>query len=205
MLKGCSIVLILLIMLLGASLRGCPNEDLSLQYSEHAEMDGFYIGINKRASCCFVGNYECEKYTENMEITIPDEYQSMPVKRIGGYIGRGYPTPFIIAMGDLYMNAPEESEYNKVYIGDINNFDIEENYSVENPVFTVNIGKNIDAIVNVDMDVYYPHINEDGSITFYHPVVNINCSKENKHFYSKDGKLYYKETDELVSDFAYAS
>ena len=88
---------------------------------------------------------------------------------------------------------------------DINNFDIEENYSVENPVFTVNIGKNIDAIVNVDMDVYYPHINEDGSITFYHPVVNINCSKENKHFYSKDGKLYYKETDELVSDFAYAS
>ena len=52
-------------------------------------------------------------------------------------------------------------------------------------------------------DSYYPHINEDGSITFYHPVVEINCAEENKFFYSQDGKLYDKETDELISDFAY--
>ena len=205
MIKRSVTALILVIMLLCIGLKGCPDKNTALNYSEHAESDGFYIAVNKRANCCFVGYYDCKEYTDNMEITIPDEYKSIPVKRIGGYFGRGYPVPFGISMGDLYNNVPEGSEYNAVYSGDIRQYDFEDNYSVENLVFTVNIGKNIDTIVNVDMDVYYTNINKDGSITFYHPVVYVNCSDENKHFYSKSGKLYYKETNELVSDFSYVS
>ena len=56
----------------------------------------------------------------------------------------------------------------------------------------------------VEFKNYYPHINEDNSITFYHPTVYINCSEDNKHFYSKDGKLYNKKTDELISNFSYS-
>ena len=70
-------------------------------------------------------------------------------------------------------------------------------------VFNVNIGKNIEFVDYVVMNEYYPHINNDGSITFYHPVVNINCSEDNKHFYSNDRKLYFRKNDELVFDFAY--
>lgn len=102
------------------------------------------------------------------------------------------------------MNAPEGSEYDAIFSGDINEFEIPEEYIIEDVVFNLNIGKNIEVIEFVVMDEYYPHINEDGSITFYHSVVNINCSDENKYFYSKDGKLYNKKTDELISDFAYA-
>ena len=186
-------------------LSGCFFDGVSSFYSNHAEVDGFYIGINKISNCCFVGDYRCTEYTDNLEITIPDEYEDIPVKRIGGYYGRGVPTPFSISLSDSYMNAAEGSKYDSIFCGDINEFEILEDHVIEDVVFNLNIGKNIEIIEFVTMDEYYPHINDNGSITFYHPVVNINCSDENKHFYSKDGKLYDKKTDELISDFAYAA
>ncbi len=186
-------------------LSGCSFEGVSLFYSDKAEVDGFYVGINKTSNCCFVGSYNCTEYRENLEITIPDDYEGIPIKRIGGYYGRGVPTPFSISLADLYMNAPEDSEYDVIFSGGINEFEILEDYVIEDVVFNLNIGKNIEVIEFVTMDEYYPHINDDGSITFYHSVVNINCSDENKHFYSKDGKLYNKKTDELISDFAYVA
>ncbi len=198
------ILTIILSICLTFCLSGCIYEEVAMLYSDSAEIDGFYVAINKTANCCFVGEYNCTEYTENSEITIPDDYEGIPIKRIGGYYGRGVPTPFSIHFADLYMNAPEGSEYDAIFSGDINEFEIPEEYIIEDVVFNLNIGKNIEVIEFVVMDEYYPHINEDGSITFYHSVVNINCSDENKYFYSKDGKLYNKKTDELISDFAYA-
>lgn len=186
-------------------LSGCIFEEISLLYSEDAEKDGFNIAINKKANCCYVSSYNCTEYTENMEITIPDDYNGIPIKRLGGYFGRGAPEPFTIWLPESYVNAPAGSEYAAVFRGDIEECNIEEEYVVEDLVFNLNIGKNVKVIEYVVMDHFFPHINEDGSITFYHAVVNINCSEENKRFYSKDGKLYNKRTDELITDFAYAT
>ena len=188
---------------LALCLSGCVLEETSFLYSDVAEKDGFYIAINKTANCCFVGSYNCAEYNENLEITIPDDYEGVPIKQIGGYYGRGVPTPFSISLDDLYLNAPEDSVYSAVFNGNIDEFNISEDYVVEEIIFNLNIGENVENIEYVVMDQYYPHINEDGSITFYHPVVDINCSDENEHFYSRQGKLYNKKTDELISDFAY--
>lgn len=196
---------IVLSICLAFCLFGCSLDEVPLFYSDSAEVDGFHVDVNKISNCCFVGVYNCTEYTENLEITIPDDYDGIPIKRIGGYSGIGAPSPFSISLADLYMNAPEDSEYNGIFCGDINEFEILEDYVIEDVVFNLNIGKNIKVIEFVNMDEYYPHINDDGSITFYHSVVNINCSDKNKHFYSKDGKLYDKKTDELISDFAYAA
>ncbi len=185
-------------------LSGCIFEEISLFYDDFGEMDGFCIAVNETANCCFVGGYTCTEYAENMEITIPDKYDNKPITRIGGYMGRGVPTPFGISVSELYMNAPEDSEYHSVFCGDIAGFDITEDYRVQELPFIVNIGKNIKSIENVNMVKYYPHINEDGSITFYHPVVSIKCSDENKYFYSENGKLYNKKTKELITEFEYA-
>lgn len=195
--------LMVLSVLLVFGLFGCFFEEVSLLYSDHADVDGFSISINKTANCCFVGSYACTEYTENLEITIPDDYNGMPIKRIGGYSGSGVPSPFYISLYDLYVNAPSGSKYSGIFGGDIDKFDIQDAYVVEDVVFNLNIGKNIEAVEFVVMDQYFPHINEDSSVTFYHPVVYINCSEENKYFYSQDGKLYDKKTDELISDFAY--
>ncbi len=186
-------------------LSGCFVEEISVFYTDLGEKDGFTIAVNETGNCCFVSQYNCTEYTENQEILIPDEYEGTPITRIGGYYGKGGPMPFVISVSELYMNAPEESRYHTVFSGDISKFDFPDEYNVENLVFNLNMGKNIEVIKNVTMDVYYPHINEDGSVTFYHPVVNINCSEENEYFYSENGKLYDKKTDELITEFAYAN
>ena len=196
-------IALVLILAFGFSISGCVTEELSLLYTESGEKDGFYIAVNKTANCCFVGQYTCSQYSENMEITIPDEYKNKPITRIGGYFGRGVSMPFCISLADLYMNATVGSEYDSVFSGDINDFNITDNYSVKDVPFILNIGKNIKYIENVKSDDYYPHVNQDGSVTFYHPVLEINCSKDNKYFYSKDGKLYDEKTNELISVFKY--
>ena len=199
------ILIFILSIVLTFCLSGCVLEEICLLYSALQEKDGFIIAINETANCCFVGGYKCTEYTEDFEIIIPDNYNGIPIKRIGGYFGTGVPTPFSISLADLYMNAPKDSDYNAIFHGNLNEFKIIEDYVIEDVVFNLNIGKNIEIIEFVLMDVYYPHINDDGSITFYHSVVNINCSEENKHFYSKDGKLYNKKNNELISDFAYVT
>lgn len=197
------LVVLLVSIIIMLNLSGCVLEEIAMLYSISMKQDGLYIEINEVANCCFVGGYECGLNTDNTDITIPDEYDGVPIKRIGGYHGSGVPTPFRISLLDV-INAPESSEYCAVYGGNISEYEISEEYSVENVVFNLHIGKNIETIEYVVMDEYYPHINEDNSITFYHPVVNITCSEENKKFYSEEGKLYYKKSGELVEDFEYA-
>ena len=183
-------------------LSGCVTEEISLLYSDSGSEDNFNFAVNKTANCCFVSSYDCTEYTEDMELTVPDEFNGVPVKRLGGYFGRGVPSPFLISLNE-YVNAPDGSEYYAIY-NEASLISIDDEYTVGNIRFILNIGKNIDTVEYVEMDNYYPHINDDGSITFFHPVVYINCSEDNRHFYSKDGKLYDKATDKLILDFAYS-
>lgn len=185
-------------------LLGSIADDVSLLYSRETSVDGFELCVNETANTCFVGQYTCREYTENMEITVPDEYDGKKVTRLGGYFGGGVPTPFVISVAELYINDVSYGKYGGAYHGDIEKFNITDEYTVEELPFVLNIGKNIKIIKNVEMEIYYPHLNEDGTVTFYHPVVYINCSEENRHFYSEDGRLYDKKTDELITDFDYA-
>ena len=193
------ITAILLLISLLFCLSACDFADAAMFYTDSAEIDGLHIEINKIANRCFVSYYTVSEYTEGMTITIPDDYNGIPIKRIGGFVGTGVPSPFEIDLFEIYVNAPEDSDYYTTYIDHPDNFNIVDEYTVEEVVFQLHIGKNIEVVDFITND-YYPHINEDGSITFYHPIVYITCSEENTTFYSKDGKLYYKSTNALVED-----
>ena len=182
-------------------LSACDLDGVAYFYSYAGEYNGFGIDVNKLANCCFVSGYTCTEYTEGMEITIPDDYNGIPIKRVGGFSGIGAPSPFRIDLSQVYMNAPEGSEFDMIWRYPDDELSVA--YTIENVVFQLHIGKNIEEIDFVFMDDYYPHIDEDGTVTFYHPVVYITCSEENTTFYSKDGKLYYKSTIALVEDFTY--
>ena len=182
-------------------LSACDLDGVAYFYSYAGEYNGFGIDVNKLSNCCFVSGYTCTEYTEGMEITIPDDYNGIPIKRVGGFSGIGAPSPFRIDLSQVYMNAPEGSEFDMIWRYPDDALSVA--YTIENVVFQLHIGKNIEEIDFVFMDDYYPHIDEDGTVTFYHPVVYITCSEENTTFYSKDGKLYYKSTNALVEDFAY--
>ncbi len=194
------LLFVVLTFILMFSLCGC-GEGLSLLYTETVQTDDLFIGINKTANCCYVGAIDAND--SDTDITIPDTYNDIPITRIGGYYGRGVPTPFYIDIYEGYVNAEEGSEYTGVICGPIDEYEFDIEYTVEDIQFTLNLGKNIEVIEYADMNLYYPHTNDDGSITFYHPVVYINCSEENEHFYSKDGMLYDKTNDELITDFSY--
>lgn len=196
------LLIILLTLFLTFNAYGCDTKKICLSYDETVQYDNFTIAINDSGNCCFVGCYTVEKYIDNMEITIPDYYEDIPIERIGGYYGTGVPTPFYIDTSE-YINSPEDSLYSGVFSGHPDDFNLDVKYTVVDLPFRLNIGKNINEISNVSMDLYYPYKNDNGSITFYHPVVWITCSTDNEHFYSKDGKLYDKEKDELITVFSY--
>lgn len=185
------------------SLSGCVMEDISLLYGNRITENGFEIAKNNAANCCYVGSYTCSQYKINYEIIIPDEYDGAPITRIGGRYGRsGFPVPFYIDISEQFMNAPDDSPYNIVYYGEVNNFNITVPHTVQELTFILNIGKNIKTIEIIE-NPYFPHINEDCSITLFHPVFYINCSAENKHFYSENGKLYDKNSNEIITVFDY--
>ena len=92
-----------------------------------------------------------------------DRYDGKRVTQLGGYFGRGVPTPFLISVEELYINSAAGSKYGGAYYGDIEDFNITDEYCVEELIFVLNIGKNLRTVKNVEMDVYFPHVNEDGS------------------------------------------
>lgn len=171
-------------------------------FGDTAEVNGWEITYNNLFNAAYLDCYIADPDEEDFDITVPDEYNGLPVTRFGH--GSHVPTaPFYINM-DSYMNAPEDSKYNYCFTKDMIVCETDGDFfCIENIVFKMRIGKNIKEIKDVDMDYYYPHLNEDGSITFYHPVVEIYCSEENKQFYSEDGKLYKKSDGALVTNFEY--
>lgn len=171
-------------------------------FSDSAEVNGLQITYNQLLDTACAEACLVPENTDSFEITVPDEYNGVPVEKLGRISGSA---PFLIDLSDLYMNAYEGSKYYAVYTAEAITSDaFAESFSIQNVVFKLNIGKNIKEINYVKMDEYYPHINEDGSIVFYHPVVEIYCSEDNGHFYSKNGKLYDKKTDKLITDFSYS-
>ena len=181
-------------------LSGCSA---SVFFSLEGPEDGFHYGVNRRAGYCFVGPYEVEDIEKNSEITIPDTFDGLPVTVLGGFFGTGVPTPFTINMENAVMNADSGSVFNSVYGLDVVNYEIPAKYTVEEVVFTLNIGKNLREVKYVEPERLYPHINDDESVTFYCPVVEVHCSVENENFYSQDGKLYRKADGSLVEELAY--
>ena len=72
---------------------------------------------------------------------------------------------------------------------------------------TLHIGSNVQELRNTDTRfVYIFTENKDGKENeiVYIPTFYIICDKNNETFYSKDGRLYLRETDQLVQNFYYA-
>lgn len=186
------IVSLFLVLALALCFAGCET----MCYTNVPERIGdFYGGVNKLAGSCFVGIYDPEDFdAECREIVIPDEYEGLPITRLGGYTGRGLGCPFTFSC--------YQTEKNNVYIEDPSTYSFDFEYEIKEVVYTLYMGKNLTKIVDVEMDRYYL-LEENGAFVFYRPCVYIVCDEENPAFYSKDGKLYDKKTDELITEFVY--
>ena len=136
---------------------------------------------------CFAADYTWPADSTSAVLDIPDSCGGYCVTELGGYIGRGAPCPFMVSL-------PESSA---VYSEGA----LPEHAQIETYHLVLNIGKTLKEDTNIAMDHYY----SVGSNRFVQILVTVNCSEENPHFYSENGKLYKKTDDSLVDGFFYQS
>lgn len=157
----------------------------------HSAQNGnMSLGVNYNLRQCYVSFVRVSSL-EAQEIVIPDSFNGRPITTLGGYFGTGVPDPFCVDISGAALNAPKNSRYRAIFDKGCLEQDGTLDQVVEIPI-TIYLGKNISQVSNVGIRFYYPHINEDGSVTFYYPRLYFVCSEDNRYFYSEDGILYHK-------------
>lgn len=136
-----------------------------------AKINNLNVYYSKVTKDCTAGLYEWDGNTENMTVIIPDEFEGIKISNLGGKSNGSAPALFHISLPE---NAKIGEEYN----------------------FTVKLGKNIDYAGHFLYTEEYTDYkgNLVCKINYYYEV-----SEDNKWIYSKDGKIYDKKTDELIS------
>ncbi len=180
----------------------------SLTYSYiNNEEDKIGYGYSKLENNCFVADISYSK-GDSTDIIIPDKFNGSYVTALGGYTGSGAPTPFGVNFNgnDFFLENYEifsvDDEDIKLYID--KNIKVE----VQNVMFNITLPSKLKTIkltlLNEVVCQEYQQ-GRDTVLKVFRPVYYFNISKDNKYFYTKRGKLYYKNTDKLFSDCIYKS
>ena len=179
---------------------GCS---LLFDYQNDA-IDNFDIGYSDVLNEAFVSSYNWDGTDETKKIVIPEEYDGIKINALGGYYGRGVPCAFGVDLPDSYLNDLCD-EVNQWFCSDI--YEDVESVDTIYLNFDLHISKNIEQITEHTLNCFYEGTYFDGED--YHSKIivvllyNITCDEGNKTFYAKDGKLFYRQNDELVSDILY--
>lgn len=174
----------------------CSSWDWSLKYSKTAKVDNMEFALNPEGKEAFVAACVWDGTEEGRRFVIPDTVEGCTVFKMGGYFGRGLPMPFYIAAeSDEMPTAAGESG---------------ENAEGAEPViveaqflFTIVIGQYLTEISNVRDPSDFLRVLEDGTVILFHPVFAFEVDEKNPAFYAKNGRLYAKRGDTLVTDFPY--
>ena len=185
-----AILLILLICFVAASLTNCASDfsEACIWYDERMVDGNQTYTLHSFKKVCFADAYYWDGSESGMVVNVPDECRGYKVTSLGGFAGTGVPSPFSVQVSNIDMvyhesALPEDAVINPLY-------------------FTINIGKHVDSLRLVAMRDFH---RDADTQEFYRILVTVNCSEENKTFYSKDGRLYWRADDKLVDDFCYAS
>ena len=179
---------------------GCS---LLFEYQTDA-IDNFDIGYSKVLNEAFVSSYNWDGTDETKNIVIPEEYNGEKITALGGYFGRGVPCAFGVELPESYQNNLC-SEANQWFASDV----YEDVGSVDTVYlnFNLHISEKIEQIKIHTLDCFYNGTYFNGEDYNSKIIVvllyNITCDEDNKTFYAKEGKLYYRQNDELVSDILY--
>ena len=159
---------------------------LSYEYANRKTVDGVCYFFNKLNKTCFAASFTWDGDLNNTEITIRDEVDGYKVTELGGYIGRGLPTPFCIV-----SDIQDDSNVNC------------KDSQTQNVIFTVHLGKNLKEFTNIDGindDIF---VNRQNYSVFY----KFQVSPDNKYFSTDDNGVltfskYSQEALEGIRQFS---
>lgn len=135
------------------------------------------IYYNDKSHKAFVAQYILDEDLENTVINIPEEYKRCTVDSLGGHYGTGVPTAFMIILDGYDSTCKPDN------IEDVIELEI-----------VINLTENIIEIDECALDYYITNEEKTYKLSYY-----FNCPSDNIVFYTKDGQLYYKSDDSLVS------
>ncbi len=177
----------------------------TLYESTYAEELGVTFGYSNVKGDCFVGEIEHSKNSPT-EIVLPETFNGLPVVQLGGYVGTGVPSPFGAYCApdyfpDEYVNPFTcEDEYVKTLL------DERVILEVDNILFKITLPRRLKRIKNTALKLVTGAERTDGGskrIKIFRPVYYFEIDEENPYFYTDDGKLYDKKTNELFFDCIY--
>jgi hypothetical protein len=188
-----AIAAILLLSLLGCS--------LNYVWVDKA-IDSYSLGYSEKYRKAFLSTYYWDGSEEGTSLALPEAYNDAVIFGLGGYTGRGYPCPFSVELDDSAKKllCSDATEWYYSHKDDL------ENHSVEYLNFNIHVGENIREAENLNLDlVYIAEYYENGEkrSSAYVPIFSFTCEENNKSFYAKNGKLYYKANDTLVEGINY--
>lgn len=181
--RGCFMALIMIVSLLCSC-------DL---YSGNAKKIGkFSLRLNAAGDQAMVESWTWSGDLNDTVIEVPDKFEEKTtINALGGAVGANASLQMFTILPDSDVQFRNGSGY-------------DEDPTVKDIVFTLKLGKSIHEI-NVDFtkSAYAQVSSKDGSTAIYRILIQVECSEENQTFYSKDGKLYRRDGNSLVSSIPY--
>ena len=192
--------LLFILLVLLSSLTFFSACDIGRRYDNGSVVDGVYLMRNKLYKKSLAARCLWDGDTGNMVFTVPDEYCGFKVKCLGA---KGNPG-FTGNPGSFEVRLPKT----------IDGFDSIVQYHYEpdeatsenttNLNFIVNLGKYVNEIEEISKGalVGYGFKNNEGEYiveAYYNVQIYYNIDSDNSTFYSKDGDIYYKSNDQMVT------
>ena len=188
----------------------CGTVGCSLTYTLVA--DGPYdIGISKLEKQCFLAGIDLDReglrdLSQPIDLALPDTYGGYPVVALGGYFGRGVPCRFGVstALADRY---PDADSY---FCTDVDNIEALaqcwDRYDIVDYTVRLVLPAGLQRLERVESMVEAAQYNQNGA-TVVHILrarYHLQIDETNPYFYTLQGHLYNKKTDEEYTQFCYA-
>ena len=174
---------------------GCS---FAYEYSNGKTVDNVYYVFNKFNKTCFAAQYQWDG--KSTDIVIQDEVDGHKVTELGGYTGRGVPTPFAIYyQNNIFNETSAESDTFVMYESKL-----PETVVVHYKNFNIKIGKYVNSIKVTANFSGYQKID---SYNYIKTLLTFSVSSENKYFQVNNlGMInYVKEGYEKTNGFDYAA
>lgn len=198
MLKRCFLFIVAVDLLF--CLCGCS---LDYDYNNGKTVDSVYYVFNNKNKTCFAAEYLWDG--NSTEIVIQDEVDGYKVTQLGGYTGRGVPTPFGIYYNDknvknITLNE-SRAEGERFVVWESK---LPEAVVVHYINFDIKIGKYVNCINEIDGFDEYQKIDQNN---YLKPLVTFSVSPDNKSFQVNDFGMinYVKEGNGYSHKFDYAA
>ena len=176
-------------------------------FYDYVKAGAFGIGYSKIEKSAFIADFDYVLGGEN-RIVLPSEYKGIKIKTLGGYVGRGVPSPFGVSINDDEINSGAKERYvtDESYLYDENLGWWDETEVINCPLAVV-LPEYLETVEFIRLNEVFvgEYVTENGKIKakIIRPTFYFTIAASNEYFYTLNGKIYNKKDNLLISGIVY--